>query len=51
MLIKTDKLYIANEEVNQLQILLIEAYERRRHVLIEREMYTWWEWFLQKCGY
>ena len=51
MLIRTDKLYIANEEVNQLQRLLSEAYERRKRILINRNMFSWWDWLWDKLGY
>jgi len=51
MMIKTDKLCIANEEVTQLQRLLFEAYERRKKVLEERNLYTWWYWIWEKLGY
>jgi len=51
MMIKTDKLDIANEEVTQLQRLLLEAYERRRLVLINRNLYSWWDWVWEKMGY
>ena len=51
MLAHNDKLYIANEEVLQLQQLLEEAYQRRKAVLIDRNMFSWWEWLLDTVGY
>jgi len=51
MLAHNDKLYIANEEVIQLQRLLGEAYQRRKAILIRRNMFSWWDWLLDKVGY
>ena len=48
MMIKTDRLYIANEEVSQLERLLEEAYQRRKNILIERNIFSWWDWLWDK---
>ena len=51
MMIHNDKLYIANEEVVQLQRLLEEAYQRRKNILINRNMFSWWDWLWDTVGF
>ncbi len=48
MMIKTDRLSIANEEVSELGRLLEEAYQRRKRILIERDIFSWWDWIWDK---
>ena len=50
-MVHNDKLYIANEEVVQLQRLLEEAYQRRKNILINRNMFSWWDWLWDKVGF
>ena len=50
-MIKQDKLYYLDEEINHLEFLLKSAYLKKREMLKIRKKQGWWDWLLEIVGY
>jgi len=50
-IIKRDALMDAEDEVKQLEILLNEAWLRRRNILKKKSMQSWVDWIWEFIGY
>ena len=51
MLIRKDELAQTEEEIRELERLCWEARLRYRRIIKQRELQSWWDWFLEMVGY